>query len=228
MNKSRVLAVVGVALLLLNLACAATSSASKWVKCSDEGGVCNFSGTRQVRYGKNTTWVVKTFTKSVQCNNGVFGDPLVGTYKECQIQDGAIDATATTNQQPPAPPSNEQVIFSNFNPAAVQSGPTKKIRLHLSSTWRVTHIQNYHYRNNGKRAGTIALQHEDGTMYGPWQAEGSDLGSGVPDAYWIVRPNVEVKPGYYHIIDSSPSTWSYNEQSKDSGMSQIKGFKISR
>jgi hypothetical protein len=59
---------------------------SGWAKCSDEGGTCNVSGTVTVAYGANGQFKYQTVTNSVGCNNGVFGDPIVGTYKACYYQ----------------------------------------------------------------------------------------------------------------------------------------------
>lgn len=60
-------------------------SCGNWVKCADENFICSFSGTKQVRYGKNSTWLYQSYPNGVKCDNDTFGDPLVGTYKECQI-----------------------------------------------------------------------------------------------------------------------------------------------
>lgn len=121
-------------------------------------------------------------------------------------------------------PPNEAVITSNFNTGGVQSGPTSPTTFIIKAPCQITYIQNYHYFNKGGGAGTIALQHEDGTMYGPWQAEGSDMGGNVPNAFWIVRPNIEIKPGRYKVIDSGQATWSYNSGSNGSGIVLIKGI----
>ncbi len=58
----------------------------QWTFCANENQVCTFSGTRQVRYGKNNSWNYGTYTNTVTCNNATFGDPLYGTVKECDIQ----------------------------------------------------------------------------------------------------------------------------------------------
>ena len=67
---------------------------------------------------------------------------------------------------------------------------------------------------------------EDGSTYGPWQAEGASGQGNVPNAYWVVRPNVVIKSGICTIIDSDPSTWSYNTESKDSGFFEIRGKEL--
>ena len=62
------------------------TSAPQWTFCSNEYENCSFSGTKIVRYGKNGTWVSGSFTNGVFCDNSVFGDPLFGTVKQCEIQ----------------------------------------------------------------------------------------------------------------------------------------------
>jgi probable HAF family extracellular repeat protein len=57
-----------------------------WTFCAPEGGLCAFTGTTEVRYGANGTYVYQTFTDGTACNNAVFGDPLYGTRKSCAIR----------------------------------------------------------------------------------------------------------------------------------------------
>ncbi|VUD46903.1 Quinoprotein glucose dehydrogenase B [Thalassocella blandensis] len=63
---------------------------AQWIECAQEGGVCSFSGTKQVRYGKDGHWNEGLFTASVGCNNSVFRDPLPGQRKTCEYTDVAI------------------------------------------------------------------------------------------------------------------------------------------
>ena len=56
-----------------------------WATCAVENGFCSFSGEALVRYGANGTWASGTYTDGVLCANSVFGDPLYGTLKSCQI-----------------------------------------------------------------------------------------------------------------------------------------------
>ncbi|MFO7304801.1 MAG: putative Ig domain-containing protein [Gammaproteobacteria bacterium] len=68
---------------------AAAQSTATWTTCAREGQFCSFSGTRIVRYGANNTWVVRELQASnggVRCSNAVFGDPLPGVWKTCQLQ----------------------------------------------------------------------------------------------------------------------------------------------
>jgi Flp pilus assembly pilin Flp len=57
-----------------------------WTFCANEDGFCAFSGTKQVRYGKNGSYYYGTFTDGIACTNGVFGDPLYLTVKECNYR----------------------------------------------------------------------------------------------------------------------------------------------
>jgi len=57
-----------------------------WVFCATEGGECAFSGTMNVRYGANDSFVVKTLADGTPCTNAVFGDPAPDTPKHCAIQ----------------------------------------------------------------------------------------------------------------------------------------------
>ena len=50
--------------------------------CAKEGQTCKCYG--KVKYGKHQTWTAeRNVHGSIGCNNGVFGDPLYGTVKEC-------------------------------------------------------------------------------------------------------------------------------------------------
>ena len=57
-----------------------------WTFCAPEGGVCAFTGTTEVRYGANGSFFFKTLTDGTACTNEVFGDPIVGTVKDCAIR----------------------------------------------------------------------------------------------------------------------------------------------
>jgi hypothetical protein len=68
--------------------CAIQSMAStptNWTFCASEGGTCAFTGTMQVRYGANGSYFYKTLSNGTACTNAVFGDPIVGTAKQCAI-----------------------------------------------------------------------------------------------------------------------------------------------
>jgi alpha-L-rhamnosidase len=62
---------------------APTPAPVKWTFCATEGETCEFTGTRQVRYGGRSLYNYLTVTASVSCQNGVFGDPAFGAPKQC-------------------------------------------------------------------------------------------------------------------------------------------------
>jgi spore coat protein U-like protein len=53
--------------------------------CANENQMCNFSGTRTVRYGANNSFVTRTLSNGVHCSNGTFGDPIFGVVKRCEL-----------------------------------------------------------------------------------------------------------------------------------------------
>ncbi|MFH1523627.1 MAG: hypothetical protein ABIF04_01565 [Chloroflexota bacterium] len=72
-----------------------SSPTPAWITCAVENQFCDFSGTALVRYGAGNSWFTGTYTNGVWCTNGVFGDPLVGTVKSCQIAAGSGGTTET-------------------------------------------------------------------------------------------------------------------------------------
>ena len=86
--RSRSLAVCLFACLLTLLISSAPASAqtSDWTFCAWEGAMCTFSGTQEVRYGADGTYLYQTLTDGTACLNSVFGDPLVGTLKSCAVR----------------------------------------------------------------------------------------------------------------------------------------------
>jgi hypothetical protein len=117
----------------------------------------------------------------------------------------------------------DREIFNNGNIGGVQSGPSAPTTFTLEQSTFVSFLSNYHYFNNGVLPGTIALRHDDGTTYGPWQASGRLGQGGVANANWDVRPSVVLKPGTYTVIDSHPATWSHNSQSGFRGFTMLHG-----
>jgi probable HAF family extracellular repeat protein len=67
-------------------AASTTPPPSDWTFCATEGAPCAFTGTMDVRYGANGSFVVKTLTDGTACTNTVFGDPAPDTPKQCAIR----------------------------------------------------------------------------------------------------------------------------------------------
>lgn len=116
-----------------------------------------------------------------------------------------------------------ETIFNNHNIYGVQNNPTNPTLFTVAAPVLVTFLEDYHYFNNGALPGTIALRHEDGTLYGPWQTTGRVGQGNVPNAYWECAPMVTIKAGTYEVIDSDPSTWSHNSHSNYAGLTIVKG-----
>lgn len=72
-------------------------AATAWTQCSKEWSRCVFTGTRDVRYGTESSFVVKSFNNGVDCKNSSFGsDPAPGVTKTCWY--------ASEVSAPPVPP----------------------------------------------------------------------------------------------------------------------------
>jgi hypothetical protein len=62
------------------------SDSVTWTDCANEGQTCSVSGTREVRYGANGSYITKMVSGSVACTNQAFGrDPAYGFAKKCQF-----------------------------------------------------------------------------------------------------------------------------------------------
>ncbi len=70
-----------------------TTPSSSWTLCADEGGACEFSGTRQVRYGANDLYNYVQATDRVTCYNPHFppyNDPAYGFRKHCDYSNDVV------------------------------------------------------------------------------------------------------------------------------------------
>jgi hypothetical protein len=149
------------------------------------------------------------------------GCTLPGTVVNEATQEGTKIQRSSPNQNEKTEP---KVIASIGNIGGVGSGPKSPSQFTLDKEYTVTSIYTYHYFNKGTPTGTVSLKHQDGTVYGPWKAEGKPGQGNVPNAYWFVYPNVKIKPGTYTVVDSNPSTWSCNEESENRGFFELKGY----
>ena len=87
--------------ITVNVANAVTEAAPSWTRCASEGAACNFSGTRQVRYGANNSYAFATATVTIDCSNSVFGDPMFGVVKVCDY--GDVVSNVVVPRPMPAP-----------------------------------------------------------------------------------------------------------------------------
>lgn len=152
-------------------------------------------------------------TSPTDTGDGTSGD---GTNGNGDTSDGGNDGTADTG-----------VIFDNGNIDEVANDPLNPTVVEFDQAYRVTLIRDYHWNDaQGATPGTIALQAEDGTTYGPWQTTGSPGQDNVPNAYWTCYPDDVVPAGTYTVIDSDPATWSHNAGSGNCGMTYIEATPV--
>lgn len=141
---------------------------------------------------------------------------------------------ADEEQQPPpddydhqgAPDQGQpEVLFELNSIAAVQNRPTRPTTFQFDGPMHITQIMTYHWNNaQGSQAGEIGLRSSDGKTYGPWPAMGQPGQGGVPDAYWIVQPNMTVPAGDYEILDSDEASWSQNGDTGGAGIAKVEGY----
>ena len=91
--------------------------ASGWTYCADEHQQCAFTGTKTVRYGSGSTYYTGTYTNGVYCDNSIFGDPIVGVFKHCDVS-----STSPTPTPTPAPPSGNSFYVDPTNGNDANSG----------------------------------------------------------------------------------------------------------
>lgn len=72
------------ALALAVLGWSPVAYAQGWVFCAREGGFCRAPAGAIIHYGRRGAFThLRSPPGGLPCNNGVFGDPLVGVPKVC-------------------------------------------------------------------------------------------------------------------------------------------------
>ena len=104
-----------------------------WTFCASENSPCNFSGTKEVRYGTNGVYISQIFTNGVSCNNSVFGDPVYGYVKQCEYRDASNLATVTTPTISPSQPFSFSLANSGSKSVTAGSSVTNSISTALVS-----------------------------------------------------------------------------------------------
>jgi hypothetical protein len=141
------------------------------------------------------------------------------------------EGTKSTQAAPLSTPDLSKVseIYVFGNDKAVYNGATAPTKFTNEEPWYISRLYTYHWNDaqGTTPLGTIALQSDNGTLYGPWETTPEDGQGGVPNAYWIASPKITIPAGTYTVIDSDPSTWSQNKQSGGAGMVWIDGIRLS-
>lgn len=134
---------------------------SNWIKCADEGGICSFFGTRQVRYGSDPYYFLRIGTNSVQCRNSTFGgDPLslVGISNVPKTCEYRQPSPPPVGSNPSTPPPPLESLTCSPNKTAVNRFETV--------TW--TAVSTYQtpasYRWIGDEMGTTSLRPLDSSI----------------------------------------------------------------
>lgn len=101
---------------------------SSWIDCAGENARCVFNGEKAVSYGAGTRWTkARVFTGGVDCNNGVFGDPVSGTVKRCWRE-----------PDPVTPGSGQaRLDWRSDNPAGLVAKFTVKQATAITGPWSI-------------------------------------------------------------------------------------------
>ena len=103
---------------------------STWTACAIEGGICNITDTRDVRYGANGLYSTRTASGPIGCSNAVFGDPIPGVQKACQY------ASSSSTSPAPAPaPSVETWTACGNEGATCSFTGTREVRYGASGVF---------------------------------------------------------------------------------------------
>ncbi|MDQ7821426.1 MAG: hypothetical protein RDV48_01390 [Candidatus Eremiobacteraeota bacterium] len=150
---------------------------------------------------------------------------------------GTQDDSPTAGTSSTEPPGKKVELFNNyhsFSPRVIRdesgkwvlsgpSRPTSPTTFVIQTPHKITKIVTYHSFSSNQpiTPGTIGLQYEDGTMYGPWQAKSISS----DNTWWEVCPNITLKPGRYKVIDSNPARWLNDPATDSRGFAKVEGIK---
>ena len=160
----------------VSAATSACASPATWTWCANEYQRCAFTGTKEVRYGANATFTApRTFADGVDCTNAIFGDPLVGTPKHCEV----LSSGSALLPPPPAPggtqiPSNGVITqagtYSGSYTGTVQIATTAPVTL---SNARITNTSGGTLINAvGYGPVQVTLEHVTGIGGASYQTSG--------------------------------------------------------
>lgn len=120
----------------------------------------------------------------------------------------------------------EIVLFKTSNSGEVLNGPRQAIWITFTRPVHLTQIQTYHW-NSGRGAapGKISLiERSSAKVVATWSAQGLEGQGAVKNAFWLVKPNLDVPAGTYRIAVSDHRSWSYNAQSANGGFMILRGW----
>jgi MinD-like ATPase involved in chromosome partitioning or flagellar assembly len=137
-------------------------------------------------------------------------------------------SSGPTQEIPPQTPGMMVTFFDNWNKDAVQNAPSRPTRFQTQQAFFITDIADYHW-NDGRGAPPkkdyVTLRRVDKVGKFPrCFVQGASGQGSVADAAWECHPNGLIQPGVYEVVDSSPTTWSQNDGSGNSGFSRVSGY----
>lgn len=179
----------------------------------------NFAVTK----GEKISGDAITSGANLSSDHGVISPTTVRSLADLNISNVPNDSDVSTSNPSDLHPARQ--IFDNGNIYGVQNSPNSPTWFKLENSTLITEITTYHWNNaRGMRPGTISLiENSSKRVFGPWQTVGLEGMYRVPNATWVAKPNVVLPPGVYIVIDSSPETWSHNQQSNYSGFAKVTG-----
>ncbi len=189
-----------------------------WRPCSSEGATCAFVGTRQVRYGANGNYAYKTATRSIACNNSVFGDPAPGIAKACSISADPSPYLQDASQY-------TLTFRDEFDGTALNSGHwNDHIWYQQSASTRDYGVGNGLLKiwpqadSNGEFRPRILTTHQKFSQtYGYFEMEAKlPVGRGVWPAFWLLNsdsapaePEIDIMEAY---PGGTPGYWADENQ----------------
>jgi hypothetical protein len=181
---------------------------------------CNPSGN-----GEGAIFLASTNVGTDLSGNASVNFAVAGAAAGNVITATATDAGGSTSEFSGCMPVSSSpvggLLYDNFNVSGVtqvSNGPPTPTTFVLTSPITITQLATYHWNNaTGATPGAIGLQKLGGGFFGPYPAVGQPGQNQVPNAAWVATPNVLLQAGTYTVVDSDPSTWSYNTGAGGSG-----------
>jgi hypothetical protein len=139
----------------------------------------------------------------------------------------ALNAAALLGPAGAAQAQQVRELFNNTNVYGVSNGINGQPTFLLATATEITEVSTYHWNNGrGQAPGAISIRSASGQTWGPYPARGTAGQGNAQNVNWIATVNIALPMGTYMVFDSSPATWSSNQQSSGRGFTKVLGFPI--
>ena len=182
----------------------------------------------EMEYVSNFEWsVAPSDGARLQASGGskqtmLFSADRAGTYVVTAVGDGVGDSLSIEVTQT----GKAREIFNTGNGGPIDGGGTPP-EFTIKKPTQITELTTYHDTESVggiAQPGTVAIEAEDGTTFGPFETTGSEGQGGDANAYWIAKPDgLVLPPGTYAVIDSDPKSFAQNAESQGEGMAWMSG-----